>query len=136
MGMKSNSNNFKGTNGAKKHEEMVKHKPLLKLNIQLFAEFPTQPSQLKHMFRKSDGHLIDTPRNRSKIKKMTENKRYYKGPDKDGNDCYSKRVLGGQYWATTRNGIIQNCGFNKNGSIIKYVKGVGMKKSKGKVRNK
>ena len=52
MGMKSNSNHFRETNGARKGL-------LLKLNIQLFANFPKNESQIKHIMRDDKGHLVD-----------------------------------------------------------------------------
>ena len=137
MGMKSNSNQFKGTNGAKKHEEMVKHKPLLKLNIQLFAKLPEKRSQLMHLFRDESGHLLDTPENREIIVNLTDDKSNYLGPGKHGLYWYAKDVEGGQLWATTmmtsRGEEIQNCGFNDKNSTVEYKYGVGMIKSEGKV---
>ena len=125
MGMKSNSNHFKGTNGAKKHEKMVKHGALLKLNIQLFAELPKNNSQLNHLFRNGTGHLIDTPENRKLIIDLTEDMSNYVGNGVYNTMWFSKTTLDGQLWASVRNGIVQDCGINKTHK--KYIEGKGIK---------
>ena len=127
MGMKSNSNHFKGTNGAKKYEEMRKHKLLLPLNLYMFGKLPPNDSQIMHMFRIDDGHLPNTAQNRSKIVDMTEEKSNYLGLNQYGNECYAKKIGKTQLWATVRNGIIQNCGLNSK--EIPYIEGVGFVKN-------
>ena len=111
MGMKSKSAHFldgKGSGGP----SIRKGNLLYKLNIQLFAKMPKQRSQIMHIMRKSEGHLVDTPKNRKIIIDMTNDKTSYRGISKHGNEVYSKTVNGAQYWAYVRNGIVQNAGVN------------------------
>ena len=119
MGMKSNSNHFKGTNGARRA-------PLIKLNIQLFAKLPSNNSQLKHILRPEDGHLVDNSTNRKKLEKLTEDERNYLGTDAQGKKWYSKQTKQGQLWASVYNGVISNGGINKK--TVDFIEGRGMKK--------
>lgn len=118
MGMKSNSNHFKGTNGARKGN-------LLKLNIQLFAEFPKNESQIKHILRDDKGHLVDNIQNRSLLISLSEDKNAFLGKDKFGNEWYSKTIGTKQLWVTVKNGIIQNGGLNEK--EYPYIDGEGIK---------
>lgn len=97
---KSSSGHFKGTKGDKNSST---------LNNKL----PTKDSQLKHIFRKAEGHLPDTPENRKLIEKVANNPDNYVGKDKYGNEWYSEiQPDGSQIWVTVRNGTIQNAGKN------------------------
>lgn len=118
MGMKSNSNHFSGTNGARR-------KPLMKLNIQLFAKLPSNNSQLKHVLRTAEGHLNDSPSNRDKLEKLTDDENNYLGTDRQGKKWYAKQTAEGQLWASVYNGIISDGGINKK--PISYIPGRGMK---------
>lgn len=74
---------------------------------------PKKDSQLKHVFREAEGHLVDTPENRKLIRETANNPANYVGKDKYGNQWYSEiKSDGSQIWATVRNGRIQNAGKN------------------------
>ena len=118
MGMKSNSNHFNGTNGAKKG-------PLLRLDIQLFAKFPENESQIKHIMRDGKGHLIDNAANRSLLISLSNDKSAFLGKDKNGVEWYSKMVGSKQLWVSVKNNIIQNGGIND--SKVTYKPGEGLK---------
>ena len=118
MGLKSNSNHFKGTNGARKA-------PLMKINIQLFAKLPSNDAQLKHILRPADGHLADSSANRKRLEKLTEDEKNYLGTDAQGKKWYAKQTAKGQLWASVYNDVISDGGLNKK--AISYIHGRGMK---------
>ena len=118
MGLKSNSNHFVGTNGSRRGL-------LLKMNIQLFAKLPSNDSQLKHILRSSEGHLVDNANNRKKLEKLTEDEKNYLGTDSQGKRWYAKQTAEGQLWASVYNGIISDGGINKK--PISYIPGRGLK---------
>ena len=69
---------------------------------------------LKHIFRKTEGHLEDTPENRQLLQELANNVRCHVGKDIRGNDwCYKELDDGSQLWVTSRNGVIQEGGLNK-----------------------
>ena len=125
MGLTANSNHFKGTNGARKGL-------FLDLNIQLFAKFPKNESQIKHILRNAQGHLINNASNRTLLISLSKDKSAYQGRDKNGNDWYSKMVGSKQLWVVVRKGIIQNGGLND--SPIDFISGEGIKKNRIKRR--
>ena len=113
MGMKSKSNHFgKGNGGGGPSTRQGGLR--FKTNLQMFAEMPKKRSQIMHIMRNSEGHLIDTPHNRKIIVDMTNEKSSFVGINKFGNEVYSKTVNGVQYWAYVRNDIIQDAGANYN----------------------
>ena len=74
---------------------------------------PENDAQLKHIFREGNGHIIDTPDNRSKILNVANDKKNYLGKDARGNDWYAKTESdGSQIWVRTRNGKVDNAGVN------------------------
>ena len=74
---------------------------------------PENNAQLKHIFREGNGHIIDTPDNRSKILNVANDKKNYLGRDARGNDWYAKTESdGSQIWVRTRNGKVDNAGVN------------------------
>ena len=76
--------------------------------------FPNKKSQIKHIFRDKEGHITDTPINRSLIKNVANKKENYLGKDKYGNSWYSKiQKDGTQVWSSARKGKIINGGVNK-----------------------
>lgn len=78
------------------------------------VRLPDDDSQLKHIFRKGDGHLEDTPDNRNMLHELANDVENYKGKDSRGNDWYYKNLDDGtQLWATSRNGVIQDGGLNQ-----------------------
>jgi hypothetical protein len=78
--------------------------------------FPSDPSQLGHIFRKARGHFADdTPANRQELVDTTAD-RYRVGTDKDGNDVYLRtRPDGRQVWVKSRNDVVQNGGLSEAG---------------------
>lgn len=118
MGMKCNSNHFKGTNGSKIRNS-------IKLDLQMFAKFPSNESQIKHIMRNEKGHLIDNARNRSLLIKLSQDKSAFLGKDKNGNEWYSKRLGSKQLWVIVRNDIIQNGGLNDK--PLKFISELGLK---------
>ena len=119
MGMKSNSGHFKGTNGTKK---------LVNFSLQLFAELPKNESQLKHIFRNSNGHLSDSSENRSLMTSLSSDKSSFLGKDKNGVEWYAKTLGTKQIWVSVKNGIIQNGGINE--VPISFVENEGLKRKK------
>ena len=118
MGMKSNSNHFMGTSGAKKIE-------MLKLNIQFFARLPKNESQIRHIFRDDKGHLMDNIQNRNLLISLSKDKDAFLGIDNRGNEWYAKKIGTKQLWVVVRNGIIQNGGLNDK--PIFFTRGEGLK---------
>lgn len=118
MGMKCNSNHFKGTNGSKIRNS-------IKLDLQMFAKYPSNESQIKHIMRNEKGHLIDNARNRSLLIKLSQDKSAFLGKDKNGNEWYSKRLGSKQLWVIVRNDIIQNGGLNDK--PLKFIPELGLK---------
>lgn len=118
MGMKCNSNHFKGINGSKIRNS-------IKLDLQMFAKFPSNESQIKHIMRNEKGHLIDNARNRSLLIKLSQDKSAFLGKDKNGNEWYSKRLGSKQLWVIVRNDIIQNGGLNDK--PLKFIPELGLK---------
>lgn len=118
MGMKCNSNHFKGTNESKIRNS-------IKLDLQMFAKFPSNESQIKHIMRNEKGHLIDNARNRSLLIKLSQDKSAFLGKDKNGNEWYSKRLGSKQLWVIVRNDIIQNGGLNDK--PLKFIPELGLK---------
>jgi filamentous hemagglutinin len=82
-----------------------------KKNAHLSAEFPLNPSQLKHIFRKKH-NLEDTPENRTQLLSIGSSENYL-GFDKDGNSWFARDIGNGkQMWVSIREGIVQNGGIN------------------------
>ena len=76
-------------------------------------QLPTKDSQLKHIFRNAEGHLLNTPENRKLITEAANNPNNFVGIDKYGNQWYSAiQSDGSQIWVISRNGTIQNAGKN------------------------
>lgn len=77
------------------------------------VRFPQNDSQTKHIFRKKDGHIDDTPDNRALLESVANNENNYMGTDKYGNRWYSQMIENvGQVWVRVRDGIINNGGIN------------------------
>lgn len=75
--------------------------------------FPSDNSQMKHMFGSRSGHLSDTPANRELIQDIANNDSCRLGADRWGNEWYARiDDDGGQIWASVRGGLIRNCGKN------------------------
>ena len=78
------------------------------------VKLPKNDSQLKHIFRDSPGHLLDTPENRKMLLDLANDTKYHVGKDfENGLDWHAKlNEDGSQMWVTTKNGILQNGGIN------------------------
>ena len=76
------------------------------------AQFPSNESQLKHIFRNAKGHIPDTPPNRQLLLDTTSPE-YYLGNDKYNNSWYARTLNNGsQVWVETRNNVIWDGGIN------------------------
>jgi hypothetical protein len=74
---------------------------------------PTNPSQLRHIFRDDPGHLSDTPENRRALSHLVNNPENRMGIDRFGNEVYvGQGPDGRQLWGFVRNGVLQNGGIN------------------------
>lgn len=74
---------------------------------------PKNDSQIKHLFRKKEGHLQDTPENRALLLRVANDPKNYIGTDANGVRWYAELLADGrQVWVSVRNGIIQNGGIN------------------------
>ena len=56
---------------------------------------PKNPAQIKHIFRKSKGHLADNSKNRKTLLDLINNESYYVGTDKDDCKWYIKTAKNG-----------------------------------------
>ena len=74
------------------------------------VSLPKNNSQLKHIFRDDEGHLLDTPENRKLLYDLANDKSKFVGKDKWGN----AEILedGSQNWVRYRNGVINEGGKN------------------------
>lgn len=76
-------------------------------------KLPENDSQIKHIFRKKEGHLNDTPENRSLLENLANSQENYKGTTGNDLQWYSEiREDGSQAWVSVRNNTIQNGGIN------------------------
>ena len=77
------------------------------------VKFPKDDSQVKHIFRKKEGHIDDTPENRDMLKKLANEDKHHYGKDKWGNDWHIRMNKDGtQDWVEHRNQIIWDGGKN------------------------
>ena len=92
--------------GAKVEAKLLKGSSKASINL------PESESKLKHIFRNAEGHLTDTPANRTLLQD-TANPQNYLGKDKYGNDWFAvTREDGTQVWVQSRNGEIWDGGLN------------------------
>lgn len=81
--------------------------------------FPSDDSQIKHIFREKKGHLPDTPENRTLIENVANNQNNYIGTDRYGTQWYSKTQPDGkQIWVRIYNDRIINAGENETPKIF------------------
>ena len=98
--------------------------------------FPTHDSQIKHIFRKKNGHTADTPENRELLLRVCNDESNYMGTDQNGNRWYVQILSDGrQVWVTTRDGIIQNAGINNVALPWHEDTGLNQPRNKGAERN-
>lgn len=78
------------------------------------ATFPTNESQIRHIFRDAEGHVADTPGNRSILQGVANDPAAKLGADKYGNEWSAKMLPDGrQAWTQTRGDTIVNAGVNE-----------------------
>lgn len=78
-------------------------------------KLPKNTAQIKHIFRKSKGHLVNNSKNRKTLLDLINNESYYVGTDKDGCKWYIRLAKNGaQYWAKVKNGNLSNGGYNRS----------------------
>lgn len=102
---------FGGTKGAKVNNlpSLTKSKPKEKKKVSL----PSGDSQLKHIFGKRSGHLLDTEENRKMLIDLANDKSKCVGKDKYGNSWNVEDLPDGrQNWVRYQNGIINEGGRN------------------------
>ena len=76
-------------------------------------KLPENEAQLKHIFRKAEGHLEDSPENRKLLLDLANNAGCHAGKDSRGNDWNCMDMDdGSQLWVSSRDGIIRNGGLN------------------------
>jgi len=91
-------------------------------------KLPEGRAQIMHIFRKKEGHLVNTKKNRDKILAVANTKKYYLGTDAGGKQWYVKlNKNGSQTWASCLNRVIVNCGYNR--SPIPYDEITGLNKN-------
>jgi hypothetical protein len=71
-------------------------------------------SQMGHIFRKKDGHLLPGPESRSLLRGLVRDAKNFVLRDDFGRDWYAKVLENGsQLWAEVKNGYITNGGINE-----------------------
>lgn len=103
---KGSSGRFHGTHG----------NPQTKLDVDGVTgnRLPDNRSQLMHIFADRPGHIPDTPRNRQLIEALANDRSAFIGIDRYGKAWYARTNANGtQTWASTRDGIVRNCGMNE-----------------------
>ncbi|MBR0424727.1 MAG: filamentous hemagglutinin family protein [Clostridia bacterium] len=74
---------------------------------------PTKEAQLKHIFSGKNGHLTDTPANRSRLINLANDNSKFIGKDKYGNSWNAETNKdGSQTWVRYQNGTINEGGLN------------------------
>ena len=75
--------------------------------------FSEKGGQIKHIFRKAEGHVEDTPENRKMILDTANEPHNYIGTDKDKTDWYQKPLPSGkQVWVQVWGSQVNNAGVN------------------------
>ena len=83
------------------------------------VNLPPNDSQLKHIFRDADGHLSDTPTNRSLLEEVANNPENYIGTDSNGTRWFTQiQPDGSQVWVRTYNSNITNAGLNTTPKVF------------------
>ena len=100
-------------------------------------KFPDQEGQLKHNWRKGEGHVERTPKNEKLFYDIANDPECLCGPpDKRGHHWYAKILENGkQAWVEVRGNTMQGWGINEPGNIKTYNPETGfkaLKASRGK----
>lgn len=85
------------------------------LNKMYQIQLPTNPSQIKHIFRNAEGHLPDTPANQQKVLDVANNDDNYDGKSSNNNCTWysEEQPDGSQIWVKVHGDIISNAGKNE-----------------------
>jgi hypothetical protein len=80
----------------------------------LKPKWPSDTSQLKHIFSNRKGHVLDTPSNRKLLEQTVIERRNLVGRKLNGGSELFVKLLddGRQVWAEVRNELIQDGGVN------------------------
>ena len=77
-------------------------------------KIPDNNSVTRHIFRDAEGHIPDTPENRTLLENVANNAENFRGTDKYGNEWYTKILEDGrEVWVESRNGNIFDGGINE-----------------------
>ena len=75
---------------------------------------PDNDSTTGHIFRDAEGHIPDTPENRTLLENVANDVDNFRGKDKYGNEWYTMDLEDGrQVWVESRNGNIFEGGINE-----------------------
>jgi hypothetical protein len=86
--------------------------------------WPSDNSQLKHIFRQKEGHLTDTFEDRQILESIIDEK-YKLGSDKYGNIWYAKTCAdGSQIWVRMRSNCIINGGIHQTALVYNPITGL------------
>ncbi|MDR3363642.1 MAG: hypothetical protein LBS91_01645 [Clostridiales Family XIII bacterium] len=78
------------------------------------VRFPKDDSQIKHIFRNDEGHIIDSQAIRMQLLETAKNEANYVGSNRFNCRWYAREIgQGKQLWISVRNGIVQNAGINE-----------------------
>jgi filamentous hemagglutinin len=85
------------------------------------VEFPSDDSQLRHIFDKRPGHVEDTPENRALLKRVGSDEGNFVGTKPPTGVLRYAEILedGTEVWVEVLNKIIQNGGIN---TVPRYFK--------------
>jgi|GEM_PF-1318460 hypothetical protein len=71
-------------------------------------------SIMGHIFRDTDGHLLNTPENRAALRELVMDGKNLAGECSRGNQWFHKILPNGkQLWASVRDGVVRNGGLNE-----------------------
>jgi filamentous hemagglutinin len=74
---------------------------------------PTSESELAHIFRAAEGHVLDTPENRTILLDVANDPGALLTADRYGNEWAARMLADGrQVWTQARNGKVVNGGIN------------------------
>lgn len=107
---------FGSTKGARESFVESQKKVLSKIESNAYKlRLPEHDSQLKHIFRKDEGHLEDSPANRELLLNLAKDPTKFVGLDGYGNSWNAEIVDGGkQLWVRYQHGVINEGGLNSS----------------------
>lgn len=79
------------------------------------SSMPSSIAQVKHIFRKAPGHLLETDENKRLILSVANDPVCYIGTDSKNKKWYAKTLSdGSQIWVSVYNAIISDAGLNNS----------------------